>query len=457
MTEGIQNKQVPNDGPDILILGGGPAGSTVAIGLQRLGYQVSLLHSPRLWSTCEGISSRTLEGLRSAGLHRALDTVPPPTPRHVNWNGDAGSANTEHLVQREKFDAALLEDLSAAGVTLQAGLSRSISRSPEGHTSVEFETTQGTKHVLHCHFLVDARGRAASGTGPEQLRGPGTVSLLRIMRQAPVERGSQVHSFRDGWAWLANTADGLTFLQLTVDAASAKLPKRAELNRWFEQQLRQLSLPEVEQLNNGTLQNVVARGSTSILQGGLVSNHLLRVGDAAMAVDPLSGNGIFQSLSSALVAPAVINTLLQKPEDTALAKEFYQQRVRHTFLRFARTGRDFYGMESRWPESPFWRERRAWPDTEPSHPERAPTFISVEHRPVLANGQIISRPVVITSDQPLGVWHVAGIELSALLRELPPNESQRKQLLVTRVENACAGDPVKNDMLMAWLARYQIA
>jgi len=42
-------------------------------------------------------------------------------------------------------------------------------------------------------------------------------------------------------------------------------------------------------------------------------------------VDPLSGNGIFQSLSSALVAPAVINTLLRQPDSADLARRFYQR------------------------------------------------------------------------------------------------------------------------------------
>jgi ATP-binding cassette subfamily B protein len=62
---------------------------------------------------------------------------------------------------------------------------------------------------------------------------------------------------------------------------------------------------------------------------------------ARSAVDPLSGNGIFQALSSAFLAPAVVNTLLRAPGQAALAKRFYQERLDHLFLRFARIGRDF--------------------------------------------------------------------------------------------------------------------
>ncbi|EGC97958.1 monooxygenase FAD-binding protein, partial [Burkholderia sp. TJI49] len=62
---------------------------------------------------------------------------------------------------------------------------------------------------------------------------------------------------------------------------------------------------------------VFARTSSATLCADTGGANWLRVGDAAMAVDPLSGNGIFQSLSSALQAPAVIHTLLAHPDRAA--------------------------------------------------------------------------------------------------------------------------------------------
>lgn len=70
----------------------------------------------------------------------------------------------------------------------------------------------------------------------------------------------------------------------------------------------------------------------------------LRVGDAAMAVDLLSGNGIFQSLSSALQAPAVINTLLQRPERAELARRFQQQRAGLLCYRAELAGADLLAV-----------------------------------------------------------------------------------------------------------------
>ncbi|NQD59685.1 FAD-dependent oxidoreductase, partial [Pseudomonas sp. CM25] len=154
------------------------------------------------------------------------------------------------------------------------------------------------------------------------------------------------------------------------------------------------------------------------LAGECVGPDWIRVGDAAMAVDPLSGNGIFQSLSSALQAPVVINTLLRKPERAALAQQFHQQRVEQLFLRFARIGRDFYTQEQGWAGQAFWGQRQGWPDAQPLHLAADWQAVRVERRPVLRDGLVDAAEVVVTADQPLGVWHLQGVELAPVVREI---------------------------------------
>lgn len=144
-----------------------------------------------------------------------------------------------------------------------------------------------------------------------------------------------------------------------------------------------------------------------------------------MAVDPLSGNGIFQALSSALQAPAVINTVLTCPERSHLALDFHQQRIEHLFLRFARTGRDFYALEQNWAAEGFWAARSAWPDAAPLH--AAPCFSSLKVRraPVLKNDLIEEADVVVSDDQPLGMWHLNDIELAPRVVRLQAGEGFR--------------------------------
>jgi flavin-dependent dehydrogenase len=435
------------------VAGGGPAGCAVAVGLSRLGYRVLLVHSARPWPSCEGISARACEGLRNAGLLHALSAVPAASRRRVSWNGESSDANTEHLVLRQRFDVALLEDAAAAGVQLLAGRLRRVSQSGDNDACLHIETPVGRMEQWTCRFMVDARGRSAAA-GRDPVRGPETVSLLQLREGPPTVAGSRVSSFAGGWAWFATTDSGLSFIQLTVTSDAQRLPKRGELGRWFEAQLQQLQpAPELSGRPTG---DVIARGSTSILQGELVTSHSLRAGDAAMAVDPLSGNGIFQSLSSALIAPAVINTLLQYPAERDLATRFYRDRVHHSFFRFARMGRDFYRMEGRWQASEFWRQRQAWPDDEPSHSDAAPALLGVENRPVVADGRIRLQAVAVTSDQPLGVWHVGGVELAPLLQALPASPAQRRAALATRLADTCAGDATQHALLQSWLRRYAL-
>nr|BFE89487.1 hypothetical protein GCM10020185_00230 [Pseudomonas brassicacearum subsp. brassicacearum] len=105
----------------ILVLGAGPAGATVALGLQRLGYQVTLVSDWRRFAALEGVSVRVLDALRSAGLHQALASSALPSQRQVVWNGQQHAQNIEFLLDRPSFDRGLREDLRLAGVQLIEG------------------------------------------------------------------------------------------------------------------------------------------------------------------------------------------------------------------------------------------------------------------------------------------------------------------------------------------------
>ncbi len=421
----------------IVILGAGPAGAAVALGLRTLGYAVTLVSEWRRFAALEGVSVRVLEALRGAGLHQALADAMLPSQRQVAWNGQQHAQNVEFLVDRPRFDQGLREDLRRAGVELIEGRVLSVQALATGHR-IEMEG----REALLADFLVEARGRQAPALG-KGLRGPETVSLLNRWQGTPGSTASAVESLEDGWAWMARRADGQCYWQWTVDVASAQLPGKAQLLDYCRQRRHGSALareffglaPEVDlQLH--------ARSSTAILCPQVCGDNWIRVGDAAMAVDPLSGNGIFQSLSSALQAPTVINTLLRKPERAALAQRFHQARVEQLFWRFARIGRDFYADEQRWLEQPFWKARRQWPDAQPAHAEPDFQALRIERAPVLKDGYVDETDVVITADQPLGIWHVQGVELAPVVRSLQTEPA----------EQALAGLTVEQGrMVRSWL------
>ncbi|MFK0310232.1 NAD(P)/FAD-dependent oxidoreductase [Pseudomonas sp. NPDC090233] len=418
--------------PQILVLGAGPAGAATAIGLRRLGYPVTVVSDWRRFAAVEGVSQRVLDGLRHAGLGGALDEAAMPATRQVRWNGEHLQMNQEFLLDRQRFDRALRADLARAGVTLVEGRVREVAK------QVRLDDGQ----VLQADFLVEARGRQAP-LAPDRLRGPETVSLLNLWQGDPGTPASAVESLDDGWAWMARLADGRCYWQITLNAEG--VPGKAELPEYCAARRRESALV-AELFGARALEpaQVHARSSTAILAGDCVGDDWIRVGDAAMAVDPLSGNGIFQSLSSALQAPVVINTLLRRPERAALARQFHQQRVEQLFMRFARIGRDFYGQEQARAGQPFWARRRGWPDAQPLHLAADWRAVRVERRPVLRDGWVDEAEVVVTADQPLGVWHLQGVELAPVVRAV-----QSGQGLEATMIGLSAPDQLR---LRRWLA-----
>jgi flavin-dependent dehydrogenase len=403
---------------EVLILGAGPAGAAVALGLRHLGNAVSVVSDWRRFDAVEGVSQRVLDGLRHAGLSLALACAAPPSQRQVDWNGARTAQNVEFLIDRPLFDQGLREDLRQAGVEVLEDRVLDVASSQQGHR-VRLESGRS----LSAAFLVEARGRQAplhlKGHAGKARRGPETLSLLNRWQGAPGGLASAVESLPDGWAWMARLADGRCYWQLTLDVASSDLPAKERLLDYCRQRRGQSALDGAFFGAQGETELALhARSSTAILSLEACGDNWIRVGDAAMAVDPLSGNGIFQSLSSALQAPAVINTLLRAPQRAELAKRFHQRRVEQLFLRFARVGRDFYGEERQWPQRPFWQARRAWPDAEPSHAAADFAALRIERAPVLRDGLVDEAEVVISADQPLGIWHLLGLELAPWLRRL---------------------------------------
>lgn len=434
---------------DVLVAGAGPAGAATALGLARMGYSVCVVGTARPFEACEGISRRVIEGLRHAGFRQALETIPAPAMREVDWNGERRAQNTEHLLWRPGFDAALLDDLKDAGVRFRA---ERIAAVVQDRAQPVLRLADGS--FLRARVVVEARGRAAPQGRAAGLRGPATLAVLQRALGPAGEAGSAVFSCDDGWVWLARLPSGQRYVQICVAAGMPGLPKRPGLAAWARARIA--ALPQARAWLDGCEFDgpPVARASTALLNARPWAPGVLRVGDAAMAVDPLSGNGVFQSLSSATAAPAVINTLLQNPDNSALALGFHAARLRETFLRFARIGRDFHAAETRWPEAPFWRERTQWPDAAPAH-VALPRIEGLALRPVIEQGLIREREVVLTNEQPLGVWRVEGAEIAPLLRGLPAEADAHAAMLRARIA-ATALTPSQQRQLSAWFARHGV-
>jgi len=434
---------------DVVVLGGGPAGAVVAKGLAEAGYDVGLVMSVSGAPVVEGASERVVEGFRRAGCDHALAAVGAWVPRRSAWNGVTREANGEFLVERASLDAGLAIDAASAGVRVVRGRVSAGAGDPEA--GVAFLAGDGSRGWIRARFLVEARGRRAPRPSPARLAGPVATALTRRWKlPADTAPGTLAVSFEEGWAWLAIGDRGQASLQIVVSYAQSALPGRRELASRYDALVA--SIPELRaRLADGRVDGeVVARNANAVLAADAVTARSIRVGDAALAVDPLSGHGMFEAVSTALAALPVIRTHLERPGDAALARSFYQERVEFAFLRHARAGRDFYAAEQRWPQAPFWRARSAWPDDEAAHPELAPEAARVVTRPVVEDGFIVPREVVVTPDHPRGVWQVDGVPLVPLLRFLAEGPIA-DDAIVARCAAVCRRPAEQVARALAWL------
>lgn len=413
-----------------VVLGAGPAGAAVALGLRRLGHAVTVVGLPRAFDTIEGVSDRVVAGLRGVGIEAALAAIEAPSPRRATWAGATTALNSERLVDRAAFDRLLWQELQDHGVECLAARVMRWQAGDDGHVLQLQRADEPQAWTLRAAFVVEARGRLAPHAGAGVVRGPETVALLwRGQGEAGGEAGSAVQSLPDGWAWCARLPSGGVALQLTVDPGAVALPPRAQLGGFIREQLAAVdaALPFLDR--PAAEVHALARTSGAVMAPAVCGAHWVRVGDAAMAADPLSGNGIFQSLSSALQAAMVVHTLQRHPADAPHAMRFHTERVQGLFQRFARIGRDFYAQEARWADQPFWAARRSWPDALPAHGDAGNTAPHIEARPVVDRDRIRLAPVLVTAEQPLGIWHVDGVEVAPLWQAARAAPGQEVEVL----------------------------
>ena len=93
----------------------------------------------------------------------------------------------------------------------------------------------------------------------------------------------------------------------------------------------------------------------------------LKVGDAALALDPLSSSGVQKAIQSALSAAVVANTLLQRPGMTQAALQFYRSSLAEASERHFRWAASHYDRVASRGGGAFWHKRaRPMPDDRPT-------------------------------------------------------------------------------------------
>jgi flavin-dependent dehydrogenase len=359
---------------EIVIIGGGPAGATLACLLAGSGHSVALVESVQPPGDRVG---ELLTPAVNAILHRIglLDAVDAQFARRdgLGWTGPRMSAGMlltipvglhpppralrpyGFNVERRLFDAMLQQQARSLGAHVEHATARRVVFDEGPATAVEICRSDETTTRLTGRFIVDASGRRC-------LLG----AQLNLVRRPPAPRQCAVYSwFRDvdalgtpetyavlhtlrpgrEWAWQIPLRDTMTSIGIV-------LPCDRLCGSAFG---RDAMLSTIVQRHAGLSQALsgasrvapwAATGDYTYTLERLWGNGWLVIGDAAGFIDPIFASGVDIAMHSALFAYEAMVPLLMlgawTEVDEAYALSKYEERVRQGVRIWAEAVELFY-------------------------------------------------------------------------------------------------------------------
>ena len=357
---------------DAVVAGGGPAGAAAALRLAAAGRAVGLVDSPAVSAGAkigEALPPAARPLLRSLGVwERFCDEGHLACHGNDSAWGSPDLAATDFVfdpdghgwhLDRSRFDAFLRAQAGVAGADLRPATVRHHARSSAGGWEVTLD--DGT--ALRARWLIDATGRRttiARRQGGRRRTLDRTVAVVARLGARP--RSSATPRDRDSRTLIEATPDGWWYTALVPGDEQAVayvsdrdlLPSSVRTAAGFSALLEATRHvgPRLARyaLTTEPLQ-VAAGGARSDPPAG---DGWVAVGDAAVAFDPLSSQGILTALYTGMVAADAVQAEL---DGGAGAVDDYVARVGVITGAYQRNLARSYALERRWASRPFWRRR----------------------------------------------------------------------------------------------------